>query len=394
MYYDRVLSADEALYVSRAQQRIAALSAKMAEEALRNDVDDYDAQLIVELEYSIEVLRSTFLNWSSCDIRMMMDYYTLNGSLVVFGFRSIVFNPTQGVAGCCGKVWATVPQLREVENNSIKYDAFLLSLFNQEAIDRADYDAYLLSLIKNADGSVLTTELIADITLGGIKVGTVFPIGTPLEAIWQELLNDTIISTSNFTFNSFTPVIEAGVNLNITEFTWDVVGIPENLKINDSKGLMVDVPVTGTSVSLNNNYDWSIPEVLTWTLSGDNVEDLVITVDRVYPSYFGKEATATDTIVTVNEAKILAGTKILSKTDVSITVSATTANTEQGFITVPKVQTGSSYTKWIVDNTNFSNIEDGEFIITPVDVTVGGVVYQVYRWGYRSPLTNQITLYR
>ena len=50
MYYDRVLSADEALYVSRAQQRIAALSTKMAEEALRNDVDDYDAQLMVELQ--------------------------------------------------------------------------------------------------------------------------------------------------------------------------------------------------------------------------------------------------------------------------------------------------------------------------------------------------------
>jgi hypothetical protein len=393
MYYDRVLSSEESLYVSRAQQRIAALSFKAAKDSTNNDLDEYNIQLIKELQYSIEVLRSTFLDWTSDDIRMMMDYYTLRGELVEFAFRSIVFNAPTISTGCCDETWATVPQLREVETNSQTYDAFLLSLINQEIIDRADYDAYILSLIGISSGGALLTELTADITLGGIIQGTVFPVGTLLETIWNQLLSETA-SISNFTFDSFTPVIEAGVNLSITEFTWDVQGSPTNLTISDSKGAMVDVAVTGTSHAVSLGYNWSINETLTWTISGDNIEDVTITVERVYPSYYGKEVTATDDLVTVTEAKILAGTKYVIETADNAIITPNTSTTEQAFIAVPKAQTVTSYTKWYVDNTNFSDILVGEFITEPVDVIVSGITYEVYRWGYRSPLSNQITLSR
>ena len=393
MYYDRVLSSEESLYVSRAQQRIAALSAKAAEGSDRNDLDEYDIQLIRELQYSIEVLTSTFLDWTADDIRMMMDYYTLRGDLLVFAFRAVIFNAPIIYPGCCGEIWASIPQLREVENNSINYDAYLLSLINQEIIDRADYDAYILSLINVVSAGSITVPITADITIGGVVLGTVFPVGTLLQDIWIQLLSEPA-SVSNFTFDSFTPVIEAGANLTITQFTWDVVGVPENLTITDSAGLMVAVPVTGSSHAVGLLYSAAVNETLTWTISGDNIEDVVITVERVYPSYYGKEVTATDALVTVTEAKILAGTKYVIETDETAIVTTNTSNTEQGFIAVPKAQTVSSYTNWFVDNTNFSEILVGEFITTPTDVTVSGVTYEVYRWGYRSPLSKQLTLHK
>lgn len=198
----------------------------------------------------------------------------------------------------------------------------------------------------------------------------------------------------NFTFDVYNEVIEVGVNMLITEFTWDIEGAPTNLTITDSKGLMTNVPVTGTSHSVSLGYNWSVPETLTWTISGDNIDDVVITVDRIYGSYYGKEATADDNEVTVTEAKILAGSKHIAKTDISVTKTADTATTEQAFIAVPKAQTVTSYTKWTVDSTNSSDILVGEFIRPPVDVLVNGVTYQVYKWGYRSPLTKAITLHR
>ena len=56
MYYDRILSTEEALFISRAQQRIAELSAALADESTRNDVDTYKVELIKELQYAIETL--------------------------------------------------------------------------------------------------------------------------------------------------------------------------------------------------------------------------------------------------------------------------------------------------------------------------------------------------
>lgn len=391
MYYERVLSSAEALYVSRAQQKIAELTVIMAEESSRNDVDDFNAELVTELEYSINALKSTDLAWTDDEIQMVMDYYTLQGELVVFAFRSIVFNPINSVID--GYIWATVPQLREVETNSINYDAYLLSLIQQEIIDRGDGDDFLLNLINNFEGGALTAELTASTTIGGIREGRVFPIGTSLEDIWIALLTQPATIT-NFTFDSYSETIEVGVNMAITEFTWDVEGTPENLTISDSKGLMVDVPVTGVSHSISLGYDWSVPETLTWTISGDNIDDVTITIERVYGSYYGKEATADDSAVNVTEAKILAGSKHLAVTSTSITKTTDTSAGEQGFIAVPKAQTVTSYTKWTVDNTNFSDILVGEFISPPVDVLVNGVTYEVYRWGYRSPLTKEITLHR
>ena len=391
MYYDRILSTEEALFVSRAQQRIAELAVIMAEESSRNDVNEYNAELALELEYAIRALTSTDLVWTADEIQLVMDYYTLSGELVSFAFRSVVFVPVNPIPG--GDIWATVPQLREVETNSVNYDAYLLSLINQEIIDRSDYDAYLLSLINVSAGSALTFEITSDVQVGAIRVGDVFPIGTLLEDIWAALLGTPVV-VSNFTFNSYAPIVAVGATLAITQFTWDIVGTPINMTISDSEGQLVAVAVSGTSHSGTWNYSGSILEELTWTISADNMDSVIVSVKRRDPSYYNKEATATDALVTVTEAKIIVGTPYLVETDTDITVTPNTSTTEQGFIAVPKVQTVTSYTTWFVDTTNFGGILTGEFIAPPVDVLVSGVTYQVYRWGYRSPLIDPLKLHR
>ena len=593
MYYDRVLSSEEALYVSRAQQKIAELAATMAEQYQRNDVDEYLQELATELQYSVEVLKSTGLVWTADEIRMMMDYYSIQGDLVVIPFRSIVFDPSYSDPSG-GQIWATVPQLRAVEAASIAYDAYLLSLIQQAIIDSDAGDSNLQTQIDNLNitGGSTTVEIISDISIGGIIVGQVFPIGTNLEDIWIALLS-TPASVINFTFDTFVPIVEVGDALVISQFTWGINGIPTDMVINDSDGQLVNQPVSGlsyapaagapeqnlglwsevgdnavwetqevdivandiayptggysgdkfvttsvttinsthtvwqeitkaasaieytvsgyfradevdrimlrilggnfvdgnrggvykgfdltdgsllgigdgdfglfvfvaagsvdmgngwyrcwvkgisdsgTDISFNfgpyssgegNNvdgfhfrgmqintgdikdytettsvpidtpgvagltYNFNTQETLTWTISGNNIEDVVIDVTAFYRSYYYKETAASDALVTPTEVKILAGTSKLVDTVDDVTFTADTGNSDQGVIAVPQTQTVTAYTKWFVDTTNFSFIPD--FIVGPVVVVVNGINYDVYQWGYRSPLVQDLKLHR
>lgn len=391
MYYNRTLSEEETLYISRAQQKIAELTGQLALEHNENTVDEHKYELVLELEYSINILKSTVLNWDYESVRMMMDYYTIKAVLIPFSFRSVSFNPINAIPG--GTIWASISQLNELRTESELYDAYLLDLIQQEIDNREEADLNILELITTSNGGVTTIEITAESSLGGVLQNEVFPINTSLQDIINKLLSSPA-KIANLTFNSYQPVIEVGTNLAITQFTWDVEGTPENLVLSDSKGLLNSVPVVGSSYSINLGYNWSIPETLTWTLTGDNIEPITISLDRVYCSYYGKEATVDNTPVTINETKIIAGSKYVQQTAEEITVVADTSITEQGFIAVPKNQTVSSYTKWFVNSTNSSNIELGEFILPPVDILVNGIVYEVYRWGYRSPLTSNIKLHR
>ena len=393
MYNDRTLSTAEALFVSRAQQKIAELGVTTARQYERNDVDEFNLQLMRELDYAICTLKSTFLDWTEDQIQTMMDYYTLHGNLVPFAFRSIIFRPLCTLAGQGN--WATVEQLNNVEYTLNQYDQYLLTLINQLDIDYQAGDTILQLQIDNltAGNNTLVADLTADISIGGIIEGTVFPAGTAFEDIWIALLSAPAVVT-DFTFDSYTEVIETGVNLTISQFTWTAQGTPQNLVLNDSKGLLTDVPVAGGVHNVSLGYNWSVNEDLTWTLSADNMEDVTITVKRRYPTYTGSEATATDALPTITEAKVLAGTKSLQETVTEANVAVAVPVGSQGFIAVAKTQTGGDYTKWFVDNTNFSTIVAGEFIRPPFDLAVNGVTDSVYQWGYRSPLTATLKLHR
>jgi len=306
MYQDRVLTATEDLYISRAQQKIAELSALLTEEYSRNDVDEYKAQLIIELQFSIDVLKSTELNWTDAQIQMMMDFYTIQARLAVFAYVGINYIPVGGGGSPGAVVYATIGQLTAVQVASEDADVSLQADIDAEIQARIAGDAALQLLIDNltnagASGE-LSVEVISEVNLGSITIGQVFPIGTLLEDIWILALtrpavtpNDFIIE--NFTFDSYTANLEVGgAGLDIAQFTWDALAAPINMKLSDSEGIIVNQAVSGSSYTPGSpvNYPLGTYGPITWTLTADNMEPVIISVDVSYVSYYGKEATASD----------------------------------------------------------------------------------------------------
>lgn len=389
MYTKRIPTPAELLYINRAQQKIAELSAVTASEIALNDVTYKYVDLAIELQYSIECLYSTFLDWSEDDIQMMMDYYTIAAQLAVFSHK--VIPPFVNIP-VVGEVWATIPQLNTVNETSIARDNEITATLERE-ITRLEE---LISDLQSSASGTLTEAITVQVNVGGISMPKTYPIGTSLEDILQELLSIPSL-VKNFTASGHSAIVQAGSSMSITQFTWGVEGVPRNLKLTDSEGILVNVPVSGTGYTPPAPVVYNLAGVktITWTLSGDNIPSITLQAKSFYKSYFGKQIASNDTPLSVTPAQITAATVFsIGDTSEKITLNANTSNVEQGWVAVPKASSGTAYTKWRVDDTNFSNIIVGEFIIPPVDVLVGGVTYSVYRWGYRSPLNLPLTLHR
>lgn len=397
LYYARILETHETLFVSRAQQRIAVLGQELAAEFARNDVTNYKAELIVELEYAINVLYSTDLVWTEDEIQMMIDYYTQVGELTAFGYRAMVFAPTPIAISCdCDTILTLIDNLSNTVDANYDY---LLNLILQVEIDYKAADVDIYAYIDNLTlGGTATWSAnhTAEIDVGGVRVGDQYLEDDPLEEALKELTTQPPV-VENFTFDSWVDLVEIGDVLVVTSFSWNVLGTPANLKISDDAGVLTDQPVSGTSYvpGAPLNYPFATGKTITWTITGDRMDPVTIQVTSVYRSYFDKETTANDDPVTITEAKILAApVNNLQRTSVSVSMAVSTTNTEQGFIAVAKTQSQPDYDKWRVNDNNNSDIVTGEFIRVPVDVLVSGVTYSVYRWGYRSPLIDTLKLER
>lgn len=396
MYYTRTLVEYEALFVSRSQQRIAELGVQLADEFSRNDVDNYKAQLIVELEYAIEVLMTADLDWSEDDIRMMIDYYTEHAKLTAFGYRSMIFDPTPIASSADNEVL-----LKMIENLSNTVDDNFTFFFNWiNSIDQnwQDGDTAIWNYLNTFTGGnpVLAADLTSEQDVGNIKKQDFWAEGDLIEDVLRDLVAPAP-AINNFTFNSWADLVEIGDTLTVTQFTWDVENAPQNITISDSEGILTDELVTGVSFTPSTplDYDFTAGKTVTWTIKADKVTAITLDVTSVYASYFDKETTATDAAVTITEAKVLgAAIKVLQRTSDEVTLPVSTSNVEQGFIAVAKTQSEPVYDKWRVNDNNNATIGVGEFIRPAVDVVVSGVTYSVYRWGYKSPLVDNLKLER
>ena len=395
MYYNRVLYPTEELYVSRAQQKVAQLTAELAEEYSRNDVDEYKAQLVVELNYSIEVLMFTNLAWTSDDIGIMIDYYTVLACLTSFG--KVDFDFVTIKKSCCSSniVYATRDDLLRVEQESKDRDTIISDGLAQEILDRiqGDQDLHIRIDAISAGGST-TVEITSQVNLGSIYIGEVFPIGTPLQDIIIRSLEEPQVS--NLSFDSFVEVLEASGILDIAQFTWDLAGTePIDMKLSDSRGVMVNVPVSGSSYTPNVpvSYDLSVHGKITWTLSADNMEDITVEVGVWYPTYIGyMYAPGTDAPIPVTPAMALAGTKSVVDTAKAFTFKPVTGALDQAFITVHATQSIKPYEYWEVSGANQSKIGSEDFIIQSPNIYINGEEYNVFQWGYRSPISDTLTL--
>jgi len=240
-------------------------------------------------------------------------------------------------------------------------------------------------------GGVLSSAITATVALGGIPNGTIFPIGTSLETILAQLLQPADIY--NFTFNGYTSVREVGTTASVTSFTWSVAGTPASLTLSDSKSVMGNVSVTGTSYSpaAALNYNYSTFTSCTWTLAGTNVANETKTMYWVNPSYWGLFPASSSRPDAVT---VLGGTKLVMRTDSSASFNISNPNSENFWIAVEAGQS-PVYTNWDLAGINSAEIggsSSSSFIKYLGELTVSGKQYDIYVSGYNSKVDTTLIL--
>lgn len=401
MYYGRTLAPHEETYVNRASQRIAQLGAELAEEIDRNDVVYAKSQLSVELQYTIEVLNFSALQWTQLEIDTMIDFYTQVGDLAQFSTCQINSSRLYILPGTS---CATIEMLTTMRDEIIRYvdasDSYLLELIQTVEGDSIARDdaiwAYVLAL--ETGTPVLEADLTSQQDIGGIVKEEVYVAGTKLEDIWREGLLNLTPEIADFAVTGALPISLVG-NLSVSSFNWVPTNVKGQLLLSDNRGVLVDVPVSGSSYIPGTPLDYTIAvgEQLVWTLKADNIEQ-TFTAQGAYYSLAGSNEAADDIPVIVTSAMLSAaeasGLKELVDSSQEIEFTINTPNTYQGWIAVESAQSGQDYLKWFVSEVNSGAIEIGEFIIPPYNVAYNGRTYRIYSWGYRSPLSEPLKLHR
>ena len=238
-----------------------------------------------------------------------------------------------------------------------------------------------LALIGNASSGALTSTLTANTSIpnAGIEEGDSFPVGTSFEEMWNALLVKTTISNLRYAANDTTGFIKVGEDLDITRFSWDVVGTPENLYLEDSDGQYSEA-VTGNQVGMTETYTYASYKELVWTLTSSNTPSITVTNYWVEPSYYNRSST--DTLPTASE--ILAGVEVLSLTEDGITVPINTVIAEYGWIAVENTQAAGIYSRWWITEFNTAEIKANSFIRYEGNVNVSGKIFNVYMYNYPS----------
>jgi hypothetical protein len=111
-------------------------------------------------------------------------------------------------------------------------------------------------------------------------------------------------------------------------------------------------------------------------------------VEAVYATFYGKN---TDGDLPT-EIEITAGTKKITKTNLSITINPNTEGNEYGWFAVDKTQTGKTYTNWYIAQDNYGTIADGHLVKHGGEVTVNSRTYDVYIYSFSSEVKQNIKL--
>ena len=196
-------------------------------------------------------------------------------------------------------------------------------------------------------------------------------------------------TVSGLSLSNSSSISLVGVSFNPSPITWNEVGTPLNLLLNDTDGQLVNEPVSDSIYSGSEVYTASDTDTIVWTLSGDNVESITATRYWVWASFWGVNTTG----ITPTEAQILAGTSLTVRTNSSIDVDMVTASNQFGWVAVDATQS-QTFTEWIVDGSaiNRGAIGTGNFIENRGTVSVNGRNYDVYMFDQAKPFNNELTL--
>lgn len=381
MYNNKVVSLAEADFINKIRQKIASLGSILAEESIRNDITVEHINKIIVLSYVMEDLLNETLLWSFDDRQEIIDYLMVEYSLIEYPYFDLV-TPIFSIIN--NSSFATINQINDI----------VLPINTQV---NNNYTG-LVAQINEVNQASLDRDSLLQPTLLSVGLNSTYPIGTPIHTVLLDIVNilfpPPVASVSNLVFPSYMDTqIETGTSFFLDQITWNTTGDAQNLVLNDSENILINEPVSNGSIIFNptKNYNFSTSKTITWTLSGSNISPITKSISSFYPSYMGKKITGEDIVMSVTSSDILAGTIIpLQNTLNSVIVAMNTTNLEQGWIAVLKQ--GASYTSWYVDTLNSGPIGAGNFIESPIDVQVFSLTYSVYRYSYRSPLNNSLTL--
>jgi hypothetical protein len=206
---------------------------------------------------------------------------------------------------------------------------------------------------------------------------------------------DEIITPSqvrNFTFTGYSQYVDVNHNFVNPIFSWQLVGDPEDLILSDSDGLLpANLDVTGLE-SYASGTTWALGEgeSVTWTINGSNVDTVSISSTAYHRS--GWDINSTGNIPTATD--IENSNQFLQPTSSSVSAAVIT-DAQYGWIAVEVIQTGGSYTKWFISDTNKGDIGASEFIKYGGRVQNVGLFnkeYDVYIYTYPSSNTQTIRL--
>lgn len=265
-------------------------------------------------------------------------------------------------------------------------------LTDLNTLDKSDLVAAINEVLAQGGGganAILSDDLKATLALGGIDKDQVFLASTPLETLWRELLIKA--SISNLTLNNgYAPVLEVGSAITTPIFSWNEDGTPENLLLDDNVNIISDVSVSDGTYISGVTYQYDNYQTVTWTLRGSNVPTISRSATWVRPFYTGIK----NSKVLPTEAEVLAGTKHVALTNSSVSEIPNTDDTDEYFwFAIPEADGQSKhFTSWSVSTSNSGSIADGNFIEDRGLITVSGVQYRIYMYGYPSGLNETLTL--
>lgn len=227
---------------------------------------------------------------------------------------------------------------------------------------------------------------ITDIKLSN-RPGTLQDADVLTKAEIQALFGDNAVSGLSLSNTQAIDVV--GTSFNPSTITWNETGSPLGLLLNDSDGQLNDQSVSGGTYSGSETYSKSDTGDVTWTLSGDNVDDISTTVYWVWLSYWGVNETGD----VPTEGEILAGAPMKQRTNTDVDANIVTTASQFGWVAVESAQS-QTFQTWIVDNSavNRGPIGSGNFIEPRGQVTVAGRPYDIYMFDQAKPFDNQLTL--
>lgn len=274
----------------------------------------------------------------------------------------------------------------------IFYDVEVYILFGLEGtygLGGLEIQSENIALIGNASSGALTNSIAVTSSIegSGISKGTVFPIGTSFEDIWNALLISTTLTNLRFEGTTTTQFTKVDDDLEITKFLWNSDNFPANLVLSDSDG-QYNSTVTGNQVTVSETYNYSAYKELTWTITSTDTSPSSFIHYWVEPSYYGRNNTGD----IPTSAEILLGTEVLSLTEDGITMPVNTTIQEYGWFAVEAIQANGLYTIWRISDFNIAEIKANSFIRHGGNVVVNGKTYNVYIYNYPSQVTS-LTLY-